>query len=78
MESWLALAVSCALGTLLVTRVLKPYGRPAWLLSVHRYISSIFLVTLVAHLSDLGLDGYVKFTRRELFVPGGAPGRPPV
>lgn len=72
MVSWLALAASCALGVLLATRVLKPYDRPAWLLSVHRYISAIFLVTLIVHLSGLALDGYVKFAWRELFVPGGS------
>ena len=74
MVSWLALAASCALGVLLATRVLKPYDRPAWLLSVHRYISAIFLVTLVVHLSGLALDGYVKFAWRSYSSPGGAPG----
>jgi predicted ferric reductase len=68
--SWLALAASCALGILLATRVLKPYDRPAWLLSVHRYLSAIFLATLAVHLGGLALDGYVKFAWRELFIPG--------
>lgn len=68
--SWAALTVSCALGILLATRLLKPHDRPAWLLALHRHLSAIFIATLAVHLLGLVLDSYVTFSWREILIPG--------
>lgn len=67
--AWVVAGASCALGTLLATRVLKPYDRPAWLLSLHRYISALFITATLGHMLALAADSYVKFSWRELLVP---------
>ncbi len=73
MVAWLVLAASCLWGILLVTRMLKPADRPAWLLDLHRWLGSLAVVTTGIHLATLVADNYVHFGWRELFVPNGSP-----
>lgn len=68
----LLLVGSLVWGVLLATRALKPVDRPAWLLGLHRYMSSLACVLIVAHLLALVADNYVYFGWREIFVPWGS------
>lgn len=68
----LLLVGSLVWGVLLATRALKPVDRPAWLLGLHRYMSSLACVLIVVHLLALVADNYVYFGWREIFVPWGS------
>lgn len=68
----LLLVGSLVWGVLLATRALKPVDRPAWLLGLHRYMSSLACVLIVAHILALVADNYVYFGWREIFVPWGS------
>ena len=69
---------TCLWGILLVTRMLKPADRPAWLLDLHRWLGVLSIATVAAHLGALVADSnpYVYFGWRELFVPQASAWRP--
>lgn len=69
MVAWVVLGMTCLWGILLITRMLKPADRPAWLLDLHRWLGAIAVVTTGVHLAALVADNYVYFGWRELFVP---------
>jgi DMSO/TMAO reductase YedYZ heme-binding membrane subunit len=69
MIAWIVLGITCLWGILLITRMLKPADRPAWLLDLHRYLGVLSLVTVGAHMAALVGDNWVYFGWRELFVP---------
>jgi len=69
MVAWVVLGITCLWGILLITRMLKPADRPAWLLDLHRYLGVLSLVTVGAHMATLVGDNWVYFGWRELFVP---------
>mgnify|MGYP003418220963 FL=1 len=69
MIAWIVLGITCLWGILLITRMLKPADRPAWLLDLHRYLGVLSLVTVGAHMATLEGDNWVYFGWRELFVP---------
>ena len=69
MIAWIVLGITCLWGILLITRMLKPADRPAWLLDLHRYLGVLSLVTVGAHMATLVGDNWVYFGWRELFVP---------
>lgn len=69
MVAWVLLAASCLWGVLLVTRMLKPADRPAWLLDLHRWLGALAVVTTAMHLGALVADNYVHFGWREILVP---------
>lgn len=69
MVAWILLGMTCLWGVLLVTRLLKPADRPAWLLDLHRYLGVLSLVATGAHMAALVGDNYAYFGWRELFVP---------
>jgi len=72
MVAWLVLAITCLWGILLITRMLKPADRPAWLLDLHRYLGVLSLVTVGAHMATLIGDNYVYFAWRELLLPNAS------
>lgn len=72
MVGGLLLVGSLVWGVLLATRVLKPADRPAWLLGVHRWMSSLACIMIAIHMAALAADNYVYFGWRELFVPWGS------
>ena len=41
MIAWLVLGATCLWGILLITRMLKPADRPAWLLDLHRWLGAL-------------------------------------
>ena len=67
--AWVVLAVTCLWGILLVTRMLKPADRPAWLLDLHRYLGVLSIVTTLAHVVVLHFDKWMHPSWTELFVP---------
>ena len=69
MVAWVILAMTCLWGILLITRMLKPADRPAWLLDLHRYLGVLSLVTVGAHMATLVGDNWAYFGWRELFIP---------
>ena len=69
MIAWIVLGITCLWAILLITRMLKPADRPAWLLDLHRYLGVLSLVTVGAHMATLVGDNWVYFGWRELFVP---------
>jgi DMSO/TMAO reductase YedYZ heme-binding membrane subunit len=72
MVAWIVLGITCLWGILLITRMLKPADRPAWLLDLHRYLGVLSLVTVGAHMATLVGDNWVHFGWKELFVPQGS------
>ena len=72
MVAWIVLGITCLWGILLVTRMLKPADRPAWLLDLHRYLGVLSLVTTGAHMLALVGDNYVYFGWRELLLPNAS------
>ena len=69
MVAWITLAATCLWGILLITRMLKPADRPAWLLDLHRWLGAVTVVTVFVHVLVLLGDGYMKPTLAQLFVP---------
>jgi predicted ferric reductase len=69
--AWVVLAATCLWGILLITRMLKPADRPAWLLDLHRYLGVLSIVTTIVHILLLLGDKWMAPTWKELFVPGG-------
>jgi methionine sulfoxide reductase heme-binding subunit len=69
MVAWVVLGITCLWGILLITRMLKPADRPAWLLDLHRYLGVLSLVTVAAHMATLVGDNWTHFGWSELFVP---------
>lgn len=66
------LVASLVWGVLLATRVLKPLDRPAWLLALHRWLSTLACIGIAGHLLALVADNYTHFGWREVFVPMGS------
>lgn len=73
MVARVVLGITCLWGILLITRMLKPADRPAWLLDLHRWLGVLSLVTVGAHMATLVGDNWVYFGWRELFVPQASP-----
>ena len=67
--AWVMLAATNLWGILLVTRMLKPVDRPAWLLDLHRWLAALTVITTGVHLGGLVADNYVHFGWREIILP---------
>ena len=74
--AWVLLVASLVFGVLLSTRALKPLDRPAWLLSIHRWMSALAVACTGLHLVALVGDSYVHFGWSELFVPQASEWKP--
>ena len=74
--AWVLLTTSTLLGILLSTRLLKPFDRPAWLLDLHRWLSTLTIFGVVLHLAALVADSYVHFGVADLLVPLASSWRP--
>jgi predicted ferric reductase len=69
MVAWIVLGITCLWGILLITRMLKPADRPAWLLDLHRYLGVLSIVTVGMHMATLVGDNWEHYGWSELFVP---------
>ncbi|MEI7619309.1 MAG: ferric reductase-like transmembrane domain-containing protein [Actinomycetota bacterium] len=67
--AWVMLAATNLWGILLVTRMLKPVDRPAWLLDLHRWLAALTVITTAVHLGGLVADNYAHFGWREIALP---------
>ena len=67
--AWGLVVASCAWGLL---HALRTFGRrpsPAWMLSVHRYLSTLAIVFVVVHVVAILADSYVQFSLADVLVP---------
>lgn len=67
---------SLVLGTLLATRAMRSVDRPAWLLAMHRWFSTLTIVATALHIVGLVADNFVHIGWREVLLPGGSSWRP--
>ncbi len=67
--AWVMLAATNLWGILLITRMLKPVDRPAWLLDLHRWLAALAIISLGIHLGGLVADNYAHFGWREIALP---------
>ncbi|WP_162941735.1 ferric reductase-like transmembrane domain-containing protein [Desertimonas flava] len=70
------LVAALVLGVLLATRAMKPHDRPAWLLAMHRWLSSLVVVGTAIHVLALVADDFVHFGPIEVLVPMASTWRP--
>ena len=67
--AWGLVVGSCAWGLL---HALRTFGRrpsPAWMLSVHRYLSALALAFVAVHVVAILADGFVDFGVADVLVP---------
>ncbi len=67
---------SLVLGVLLATRAMREVDRPAWLLAMHRWLSTLTIVGTALHVIGLVADNFVQFGWKEVLVPGASSWRP--
>jgi len=70
------LVAGLVLGVLLSTRAMKPHDRPAWLLAMHRWLSTLVIVGTSVHVLSLVADNYMHFGIVEILVPMTSSWRP--
>ena len=67
--AWGLVVASCTWGLL---HALRTFGRrpsPAWMLSVHRYLSALAIAFVVVHVVAILADGFVDFGVADVLVP---------
>jgi DMSO/TMAO reductase YedYZ heme-binding membrane subunit len=67
--AWGLVVASCAWGLL---HALRTFGRrpsPAWMLSTHRYLSTLAIVFVGVHVVALLADSFVQFSPADVLVP---------
>lgn len=69
-------AFALVLGLLLSTRALKPHDRPAWLLAMHRWVSTLLIVGTAGHVLALVADNFVTVGWVEILIPMTSSYRP--
>jgi methionine sulfoxide reductase heme-binding subunit len=69
MVAWFITGLACMWGILLITRMLKPADRPAWLLDLHRWLGVLSVIVTLVHLLTLKAYTDAEFTWKDLFVP---------
>jgi predicted ferric reductase len=74
--AWGLIVASCAWGLLHATRALGRRPSPAWMLSTHRYLSTLAIVFTVVHVVAILADGYVHFGLADVLVPMAASWHP--
>jgi predicted ferric reductase len=70
MVAWIVTGAACLWGILLITRMLKPADRPAWLLDLHRWLGILSIITVVVHMLTLIPDSWTTIGAKQLLVPG--------
>src|SRR3954447_3842632 len=67
--AWGLVVASCAWGLL---HALRTFGRrpsPSWMLSTHRYLSTLAIVFVALHVVAILADTYVQFSLADVLVP---------
>ena len=76
MVTLVVLVAGMVLGVLLSTRAMKPHDRPAWLLAMHRWFSTLVIAGTAIHVLALVADSYLTFGAMEILVPMTSRWRP--
>jgi len=76
MVAWGLLTLATLWGVFLSTGILRERRRPAWLLSLHRWLGGLSVIFVGIHLAGLMLDSYVEFAWVDLLIPGTSEWRP--
>jgi DMSO/TMAO reductase YedYZ heme-binding membrane subunit len=74
--AWGLVVASCAWGLL---HALRTFGRrpsPAWMLSTHRYLSTLAIVFVGVHVVAILADSFVQFSPADVLVPMVSPWHP--
>lgn len=66
---WGLLSASMLWGLLLATRLFGNRPRPAWTLSLHRFLGGLALLFTAIHVGGLVADSYVHFGPAQILVP---------
>ncbi len=74
--AWVLLTLSVIWGILLSTRLLRRIDNPGWLHDLHKFLSGLSVIMVLLHMATLMLDGWLKFTPVEVFVPFATDYRP--
>ena len=70
MVAWLVTGSACLWGILLITRMLKPADRPAWLLDLHRWLGILSIIVVLVHMLTLLPMADLSYGPKQLLVPG--------
>lgn len=76
MTAAILLVASLVWGVLMSTRALKPVDRPAWMLAMHRWFSTLAVVSVVIHLAGLVADNYIHFGAADILIPMASDWKP--
>lgn len=74
--AWAMLTASVIWGILLSTKAFPDQRRPAWLLTMHRWLAGLTVSFLAIHLAALVADSYVSFDLADLAVPFASDWKP--
>lgn len=74
--AWVLMTLAAVWGVLLATRLLRRAVDSTWLTELHRFLGGAAMLLIALHLTALHLDGWARFTPRELFVPFASRYRP--
>lgn len=74
--AWLLLLAGFLWGVLLVSRLLGPHPRPAWMLDLHRWLGGLAVVFTGIHLGALIADSYVHFDLFDVLIPFASDWKP--
>ncbi|MEZ5220509.1 MAG: ferric reductase-like transmembrane domain-containing protein [Ilumatobacteraceae bacterium] len=74
--AWAMLTASVIWGILLSTKAFPDQRRPAWLLTMHRWLAGLTMSFLAIHLAALVADSYVSFDLADLAVPFASDWKP--
>jgi DMSO/TMAO reductase YedYZ heme-binding membrane subunit len=67
--AWGLVTATVVWGLAVSGHVMAAWGRPAWMLDLHRHMAGLSLAFVGVHLAALAADGYVHFGPAELLVP---------
>jgi hypothetical protein len=76
MVGWVLATASIVWGLALSGRLVRRKKLPAWLLDLHRYLSTLTLAFVAVHMGALTLDHYVAFSLNDLLVPMASTWKP--
>lgn len=74
--AWLLLTATVVWGVLIYTRVLRPLGRPAWMVDLHQTLGTLALLAIAAHVGALLADRAFPMSPADVLVPGHSPWKP--
>jgi methionine sulfoxide reductase heme-binding subunit len=74
--AWLMLTASVLWGIILATDLFPTWRRPAWILSMHRWLAGLTIFFIVGHVGTILADSSVHFRVVDVLVPYASSWRP--